>query len=93
MGLYFKVAIYMILFLLLNFVYAEEDESYETKICEKVANTNIPNEDLPTRKGYVKLNGCDPWDLYYGIGVPINYIKARKCALILGVMMQLLARK
>ncbi|MGC4093275.1 MAG: hypothetical protein QM756_36370 [Polyangiaceae bacterium] len=48
--------------------------------CARVAATPIPNGDLPTEAERASLTGCDSETLYYGIGAPADFTRARHCA-------------
>lgn len=60
---------------------ADEQKIMEA-ICKKAQSVNFPQKDLPTKKEYATLKGCQSEKYYYGIGVPVNYQKARICAFI-----------
>jgi hypothetical protein len=45
------------------------------------ARTPVPAEDQPSSDERAQLVRCDSEALYYGIGVPRNFVKARHCAL------------
>ena len=48
--------------------------------CEKVKMTDFPAKDLPTKADRLKLKGGNPWTYYYGIGVKVDYVRARHLA-------------
>jgi uncharacterized protein YecT (DUF1311 family) len=50
--------------------------------CEKVKITDFPAKDLPNESDRVLLRGEDPYVNYYGIGVEIDYVKARFLAFV-----------
>lgn len=50
--------------------------------CRRVGEPRIPVADRPTAAETSALKGCDSEKLYYGEGVPVDYVKARKCAII-----------
>jgi len=62
----------------------EADHARATAICERVRNISAPPSDHPTASEAKALNGCDSEDLYYGISLPADPDKARKCAFIEG---------
>jgi len=49
-------------------------------ICERFATTPVPEADLPDASELGGLRGCDAEAWYYGIGVTVDYERARKCA-------------
>ena len=64
-----------------NVGHAEETNSIE-KICREVNTINYPKEDLPTQEDKIILKDCVSKNLYYGINIQKDYVKARKCAFI-----------
>lgn len=58
----------------------EGDEAKATAICKRVEKLTPPRSDLPTARETASLKQCDGESLYYGIGVPANPERARKCA-------------
>jgi hypothetical protein len=50
--------------------------------CEKVKISDFPIKDQPTENDKLKLKDEEPYIYYYGIGVKIDYVKARHLALI-----------
>jgi len=51
-------------------------------ICAKAIRAEPPAIDLPTASERPALKGCNSEKLYYGIGMPANPVKARKCAMV-----------
>jgi hypothetical protein len=51
-------------------------------VCRDGAGVEIPRADLPSEAQRAELQGCDPGALYYGVGVPIDYERARQCAYV-----------
>src|SRR3569623_1705458 len=51
-------------------------------ICAKAIRAEPPAIDLPTASARPALKGCNSEKLYYGIGMPANPVKARKCAMV-----------
>jgi len=61
--------------------YAKEAEPTR-KLCAGVIHAEPPAADRPTAAEAKALKDCDSEALYYGIGMPADPVKARKCALI-----------
>ena len=53
-------------------------------VCKSAAATAIPEAELPSNAARATLRGCDGEALYYGIGMPVDYERARLCALAEG---------
>ncbi len=51
-------------------------------VCVKVGEASFPPGDRPTATEAKALQGCESEPLYYGIGVPADPVKARKCAFV-----------
>ncbi len=68
-------------------VYADDVPDYikvhekVKNICQQAAKTPIPAQDQALAK---TLKKCNASDLYYGIGQPADYVKARQCAYATG---------
>jgi len=50
--------------------------------CKKLQISDFPKTDLPTDSDKITLKDEQSSKYYYGIGVPINYVKARKIAFL-----------
>jgi hypothetical protein len=50
------------------------------EFCEQAKKAALPPEDQPGKEALAGLKGCDAEALYYGIGAPPDYAKARLCA-------------
>lgn len=50
--------------------------------CKRVDSINFPQKDIPTAADKIALKNCSSENYYYGIGIPVDYVKARKCAFI-----------
>jgi len=61
--------------------YAKEYESSRA-LCAKLINAEPPAADHPTPAEARALKDCDSEALYYGIGMPADPVKARKCAIL-----------
>lgn len=48
--------------------------------CKKLATLPYPSVDMPDAVTKKSLQGCDSDKLYYGIGMKVDYVKARQCA-------------
>jgi len=48
--------------------------------CLKVTVSDFPAKDLPGAADRLQLKGEYPWTYYYGIGVRIDYVRARHLA-------------
>lgn len=59
----------------------DKDGTLKT-ICENVKNVDFPVVDKPNKIDIEKLKSCQSDRYYYGIGIPLDYVKARKCAFI-----------
>lgn len=57
------------------------DLNFEYK-CSTLESLEIPRSDYPNKFEEQKLADCSSTNAYYGIGESVDYIKARKCALI-----------
>lgn len=57
--------------------YAEIDEE---STCQRVAQVPVPESDAPNQAEATALRGCNSEALYYGIGVGVDYVRARQCA-------------
>jgi hypothetical protein len=57
-------------------------KNYQDDICSQFNSLSVPAFDLPTVEDQTALQGCNSVKLYYGIGMPVDYVKARQCALI-----------
>jgi len=53
-----------------------------SQACDSVKLKDFPANDLPTAADRKKLKKEESYKYYYGIGVPIDYVKARKLAFI-----------
>ena len=53
-----------------------------TQDCKKVEITDFPLKDLPSEFDSTKLKNEESYKYYYGIGMEIDYVKARKKAFI-----------
>jgi len=51
-------------------------------LCRQVKGREPPASDRPSAAEAAALKGCDSEKLYYGIGMPADPVKARKCAFI-----------
>ncbi len=51
-------------------------------ICARVSHAEPPAADLPTAAERRALRNCESEALYYGIGMPADPVKARKCAMM-----------
>jgi hypothetical protein len=51
-------------------------------VCLKAGEASFPPADRPTAAEAKALQGCESEPLYYGIGVPADPVKARKCAFV-----------
>lgn len=59
------------------------DETIDVqKVCAAVSGVNFPTQDRPSRETANGLSDCSSVDLYYGIGMPLDFIKARQCAFL-----------
>lgn len=66
-----------------SYAFNEMDKDGSLKaICENVKNVDYPVADRPNKIDLEKLKGCHSDRYYYGIGMPIDYEKARKCAFL-----------
>ncbi len=50
--------------------------------CDTVKITDFPAKDRPTASEKASLQKLESYKYYYGIGVPVDYVKARKIAFI-----------
>jgi hypothetical protein len=50
------------------------------KTCDGFVTTPYAVSDAPSKEELVGLAGCDAEALYYGIGMPVDFERARKCA-------------
>jgi hypothetical protein len=63
-------------------------DSYENKearmktACAMVNTVDFPRQDPPSDADKKALQNCESRNFYYGIGVPIDYVKARQCAFV-----------
>lgn len=73
----------MILFLMLKPVlsYGDNNQNIDPR-CKGSSNIMFPKQDQPTITDKKLLSGCSSENFYYGIGVPVDFVKARKCAFI-----------
>jgi hypothetical protein len=67
-----------VFFVGISLAYADDPDYVQVhekvqNICEQTAKTPIPSQDQSGEK-------CNASDLYYGIGRPVDYVKARQCA-------------
>ncbi|HEY5712086.1 MAG TPA: hypothetical protein VIT38_09335 [Allosphingosinicella sp.] len=60
-------------------VWAEEMAASRA-VCRQVRDREPPASDRPDPATVRSLAGCSPVDLYYGIGIPANPVRARLCA-------------
>jgi uncharacterized protein YecT (DUF1311 family) len=60
----------------------EQRERAVQAICERVGRSNPPAAHRPSQTEAEALKGCNSVDLYYGIGMNPDYVKARQCAFI-----------
>jgi hypothetical protein len=51
-------------------------------LCRQLKDREPPAADRPTPAEAQALKGCDSEKLYYGIGMPADPVKARKCAFL-----------
>lgn len=51
-----------------------------SQACDSVKLKDFPVKDLPTSADRVKLQKEESYKYYYGVGVPVDYVKARKLA-------------
>lgn len=58
------------------------DYAQSRAICARVIDAEPPVADRPTAAEAKSLKGCDSEALYYGIGLPADPVKARKCAFV-----------
>ena len=78
-------AIILIFGLLLSFqnaATAVASELETSKECIPNKNIKIPESDRPTASDKKELVHCKSEALYYGIGMPVDFVAARKCAFI-----------
>ena len=68
----------------LSFFGANAAETYKESraVCARVLSAEPPSSDKPTPEEARSLKDCDSEALYYGIGVPADPAKARKCAFV-----------
>src|ERR1700681_2395417 len=64
-----------------NLSYGEDDQ-YIYARCKGIPEVVFPEQDLPSETDKKSLAGCSSENLYYGIDMPVDFIKARKCAFI-----------
>src|SRR5512133_4235358 len=57
-------------------------EASDSHLCRSVANTAIPAGHEPNADERSELGSCDSEALYYGIGRPADFVRARKCAYV-----------
>jgi uncharacterized protein YecT (DUF1311 family) len=50
--------------------------------CESLKSLVLPDEDAPPASMAASLKGCSSEDLYFGIGVPKDPVRARQCAYV-----------
>lgn len=63
----------------LQFQY-DTESNYVDNVCHQLESIQYPVADMPTVEQKYQLKNCDDRNLYYGIGQPIDYKKARLCA-------------
>jgi hypothetical protein len=56
------------------------DDAPWPTICARYSSVDYPSADRPTKEEEAALAGLRSRDYYYGIGVPVDYVKARKIA-------------
>jgi len=68
----------------LSFFGTDAAETYKQSraICAQLLGAEPPASDRPTAEEARSLKGCDSEALYFGIGVPADPDKARKCAFV-----------
>lgn len=61
---------------------AQHEQSLAAPVadCENLKNLSLPLEDAPPPSMAVSLKGCSSEDLYFGIEVPKDPVRARQCA-------------
>ncbi|WP_374248395.1 lysozyme inhibitor LprI family protein [Thermomonas sp.] len=62
-----------------NFPQAEFQPS--KALCSRLRGMQPPAEDRPSAEDGKQLKDCDSEELYYGIGMPANPVRARQCAM------------
>ena len=65
--------------------WAAPDEQSDTPLpadCDALKKLSLPLEDAPPASMARSLKGCSSEDLYFGIGVPKDPIRARQCAYV-----------
>jgi hypothetical protein len=71
-----------------NWADASSDSRYEQEyeasraICRRLRDVEPPASDWPDAAAVAALDGCDSGKLYYGIGMPADTVRARRCALL-----------
>lgn len=68
-----------LIFLFAGQLSAQARSSQADAICQMAAEVPIPQADLPPA-GATISKFCDPWDMYYGEGQPMDLQGARYCA-------------
>lgn len=61
--------------------YADDHQNTDAR-CKDATSIVFPQQDMPSEADKKSLSGCSSENLYYGIGVPIDYVKSRQCAFI-----------
>ena len=62
--------------------WVDEDDAFQGWSCDNEAAPEIPVKDQPSASERQLLKGCSSEALYFGIKVPRDPVKARKCAII-----------
>jgi uncharacterized protein YecT (DUF1311 family) len=71
----FKAVVLMAFIIFIPFVSKSQD-------CPMVKISDFPKKDLPSIADHQQLKGKESYKYYYGINVPIDYVKARHIAFI-----------
>ncbi len=64
---------------------AAQDDQSDTAApadCESLKTLSLPDADTPLASMAASLKGCNSEDLYFGIGVPKDPVRARQCAYV-----------
>ncbi|HYP87208.1 MAG TPA: hypothetical protein VEQ59_03630 [Polyangiaceae bacterium] len=59
---------------------AAASEPSADELCQRFGSAPVPSEDQPAADETAALRGCDAEALYYGIGAPADFERARHCA-------------
>ena len=73
-------ALQLVLLALPAFCQLERADPETRKICAEAKDIQLPATDRPSPEEARALEGCVSEDFYYGFGMPVDPVKARKCA-------------